>query len=185
MKNLIKNTSLVLVITFLGLFLVGCKKDNPEPQLEPRVDHSIEMHIETIIKMPHYTHLDTLHLDMEVYGEKFTKVIYGYPNRGWIVPIDLRTGFGEVLKGKPFDESKIAPIKISLRLNSDRGVGVYSSAINYKIITTKSDYNSKTDTYYNVTNEVRVLKLSFSGNGWSQSEGGIISDYEVVWDYML
>lgn len=32
MKNLIKNTILVLVMIFLGLFLVGCEKDNPQPE---------------------------------------------------------------------------------------------------------------------------------------------------------
>lgn len=31
MKKLIKNTIVVLVMLFLGLFLVGCDKNNPEP----------------------------------------------------------------------------------------------------------------------------------------------------------
>lgn len=31
MKKLIQNTILVLVMVFLGLFLVGCDKNNPEP----------------------------------------------------------------------------------------------------------------------------------------------------------
>ncbi len=183
MKNLIKNTILVAVMVVLGLFLTSCsKKDDPKPQLESRVDYTISIHTETTIKIYDYAPSDTLYVDMEVYGEKFTRVL---TNWKYNTDVRLEVKDSKILRDKPFDESKIAPIKIKIRRNSDKRVEIEWSNINYQITVEKYDYDPKINSRYNAEMETRVLKLYFKDWDIRHTEEETNYDYVVREDYML